>query len=252
MPRIRPSSNVGNWRSKRHSDMGDTGNMPAWKDYQEATARYYRELGLAAQTDAPLEGARGRHKVDVAVRGRRAGVAFLWIVECKHWNRRVDKSVVSNLRDIVQDVGADRGIILSRRGFQSGAPMLANKSNITLTSLDELQEDTEDEYIEYQCALVIKRCKAVMEGMKFPVRYPAGASLPNPFELIGRAGLLARAAEAAIDGKWPIGVTALSDGVESRVRATNFADLMQFVEGALTEVEADFAKVKALSITASK
>lgn len=55
----------------------------AWKEYQEATAAYYRELGLSAQTDFRVVGARGKHAVDVAVRGHRAGVDFFWIVECQ-------------------------------------------------------------------------------------------------------------------------------------------------------------------------
>lgn len=64
---------------------------PAWKKYQEAAAAYYRELGLSAETDETIVGARGNHAVDVVVRGYRAGVNFLWIVECKWWNRRVPK-----------------------------------------------------------------------------------------------------------------------------------------------------------------
>jgi Restriction endonuclease len=71
-----------------------------------------------------------------------AGVEFLWLVECKWWDRRVPKAAVVTLSGIMLDVGADRGIILSRRGFQSGAPAMARKSNITLTSLDELKAGT--------------------------------------------------------------------------------------------------------------
>src|SRR6476661_8085263 len=102
--------------------------VPAWKEYQEATASYYRELGLSAETDASVDGVRGKHSVDVAVRGYRAGVEFLWIVECKYWDRRVPKATVATLSAIVSDVGVDRGIILSRKGFQSGAPAMAQGS----------------------------------------------------------------------------------------------------------------------------
>ncbi|MDC9003763.1 restriction endonuclease [Mycobacterium marinum] len=227
--------------------------MPAWRDYQEATAAYYRDLGLAAETDVTIEGARGSHKVDVAVRGQRAGVEFLWIVECKHWNRAVPKVVVATLSAIIQDIGADRGIILSRKGFQSGAPTLAQKSNITLTSLDELRTDTEDEYIEYQCALLTKRCGAIKDaihargspikiGGSRAIRYPADLAAVN---FVGRAGILETAVEFALKGRWPIRVIVVTDEVESPVRTENFSELLAVVDDALTKIEGELAAVLA-------
>jgi hypothetical protein len=47
---------------------------------------------------------------------------------------------VAALASVVQDVGADRGILLSETGFQAGAIRLASLSNITLTSLTELKD----------------------------------------------------------------------------------------------------------------
>jgi hypothetical protein len=61
--------------------IGQTNGVPAWKDYQEDTAAQYRALGLSAQTDETIAGVRSTHKVDVAVRGYRAAVEFLWIVD---------------------------------------------------------------------------------------------------------------------------------------------------------------------------
>jgi hypothetical protein len=114
--------------------------VTAWREYQERAAYYFRYLGMQANVDEHVVGARGGHDVDVVVRASRAGIDQLWIVECKHWQRRVDKSHIGNLRDIVHDVGADRGILLSEKGFQSGAIKLARFSNITLSSLAGLKE----------------------------------------------------------------------------------------------------------------
>lgn len=196
--------------------------MPAWKDYQEDTAAYYRALGLSAQTDQKIDGARSTHKVDVAVRGYRAGVEFLWIVECKYWNRRVSKSAVATLSSIVQDVGADRGLILSRRGFQPGATALAQKSNITLTSLSELQADTAAEYVQWQCDLLSKRCQATVDTInaKATVTRPAPPKSASSFPqyspatgvmlYLGRILALQYAIQAARKGEWPINVIAIS------------------------------------------
>jgi len=118
-----------------------TGRMTAWHDYQERAADFFRTLGMNANVDERLEGVRGQHDVDVAVRATRAGIQQLWVVECKLWRRPVTKAEVATLAHIVEDVGADRGIMLSETGFQAGAIRLASLSNITLTSLAVLDED---------------------------------------------------------------------------------------------------------------
>lgn len=114
--------------------------MADWQDYQEQAAEFFRSFGLEATTDEKLSGARGSHRVDVAVRAKRFGIEQIWVVECKHWRGRVTQLHVSALRDIVHEVGADRGILLSESGFQKGAISLAERSNITLTSLAKLRE----------------------------------------------------------------------------------------------------------------
>ncbi|WP_454044679.1 restriction endonuclease [Cellulosimicrobium sp. Marseille-Q8652] len=126
--------------------------MAKWKEYQEESAAFFRTLGLEAETDKHLEGVRGGHDIDVVVRSRRAGLDQLWVVECKHWKRRVSKLHVSALAEIVRNVGADRGLLLSEKGFQAGAGQVAYRSNITLTSLAALREDSDDERLALRLA----------------------------------------------------------------------------------------------------
>jgi len=113
--------------------------MPSWRDYQEEAAEFFRDLGHDATTDERITGARGTHRVDVAVRTKHA-IPQLWIVECKRWQRPVNKEHVLALSEIVKDVGAHSGIMLSESGFQAGAILVARFSNVTLTSLSTLRE----------------------------------------------------------------------------------------------------------------
>ena len=117
--------------------------MTAWHDYQERAAEFFRTLGMDTNVDERLEGVRDHHDVDVVVRATRAGIEQLWVVECKLWRRSVSKLHVNALANIVQDVGADHGIMLSETGFQAGAIRQALSSNITLTSLADLNENAE-------------------------------------------------------------------------------------------------------------
>jgi hypothetical protein len=113
-----------------------------WDEYQEETAEFFRTIGLEAETNVTLEGARTSHDVDVVVRSNIFGFDLLWIVECKHWKDAVSKLHVLALRQIVNDLGADRGILISESGFQSGAVEAANLTNVQLATLAELRLST--------------------------------------------------------------------------------------------------------------
>jgi hypothetical protein len=114
--------------------------MKAWQQYQEEAASYFRSLGLDATTDVTITGVRTSHDVDVLVKSRHVGFDITWIVECRHWASPVSKLHVLALREIVADIGADRGILLSESGFQSGAIEAANLTNVQVTSINQMRE----------------------------------------------------------------------------------------------------------------
>lgn len=113
-----------------------------WKDYQEEAAEFFRSLGLSAETDVKLAGVRTTHDIDVVVKSKHVGFEVLWLVECKHWKSAVSKLHVLGLREIVNDLGADRGILLCEAGFQVGAVEAANLTNVQVTSLASLSIET--------------------------------------------------------------------------------------------------------------
>jgi hypothetical protein len=108
-----------------------------WKDYQEEAAEFFRSLGLDAETDVTIQGVRTKHDIDVLVKSHHAGFDVTWLIECKHWKSKVSKLHVLGLREIVNDTGADRGILLAENGFQSGAIEAAALTNVHVTSLAE-------------------------------------------------------------------------------------------------------------------
>lgn len=116
--------------------------MTAWRDYQEEAAAFFRSIGLTAETDVAVVGVRTSHDVDVLVKSHHYGFEVTWIVECKQWKSPVSKLHVLGLREIVSDVGADRGILLSEAGFQRGAKEAAELTNVQVTSLAEMRQTT--------------------------------------------------------------------------------------------------------------
>lgn len=111
----------------------------AWQEYQEEVATFFRSLGLEAQTNFTVQGVRTTHAIDVLVKSHHVGFDIVWLVECKLWTTKITKLHVLALREIVSDVGADRGILLAEAGFQSGAVEAANLTNVHVTSLVNLR-----------------------------------------------------------------------------------------------------------------
>lgn len=116
--------------------------MKPWKQYQESTADYFRSIGLEAKTDVSVKGVRTNHDIDVFVTSHFDEFDVKWIIECKLWHSPVNKLHVLALREIVTDIGADRGILLSESGFQSGSYEAAQMTNIQLTSLANLKSSS--------------------------------------------------------------------------------------------------------------
>jgi hypothetical protein len=125
-----------------------------WKEYQEEVALFFRSIGATAETNAAVNGVRGTHMVDVLVTLKHFGVNVTWVVECKLWKTSVPKEKILTLQQIVQDIGADRGFLMSESGFQAGAIKCAQTSNVTLSSLSELQEMATEELLNLKLKAV--------------------------------------------------------------------------------------------------
>jgi hypothetical protein len=117
-----------------------------WQEYQEEVASFFRGLRLEATTNHTVKGVRTSHDIDVFVRSHQVGFDVVWIVECKHWSKPVNKLHVLGLREIVSDLGVDRGILLCEVGFQSGASEAAALTNVHLSSLADLRGTASAEF----------------------------------------------------------------------------------------------------------
>lgn len=119
-------------------------SKPDWADFQESIKEYFLSIGADAETNKTVSGVRTNHDVDVYVQTKFLGEDLVWIVEAKHWKTPVTKLHVLALRTIVDDIGADRGFIVSLAGFQTGAFEAASSSNVRLKTFNELKFDTRE------------------------------------------------------------------------------------------------------------
>lgn len=113
-----------------------------WFEFQEQIRDHFASLGAEAQTNVRIQGVRTCHDIDVYVQTRYLGENLVWLVEAKFWRSKIKKEQVLTLRTIVDDIGADRGFIVSMAGFQKGAIDAAKNTNVKLKTFEELISDT--------------------------------------------------------------------------------------------------------------
>ena len=63
----------------------------------------------------------GGREIDVLLTGSLAGQVVHFPIECKDYKTSVPIAAVEAFRTKLEDVGADKGIMVSSRGFQQGA-----------------------------------------------------------------------------------------------------------------------------------
>ncbi len=116
-----------------------------WKDLQQKIADIFSDSGYSdVEVEKNVVGVRGKAEIDVYAKNGKD----IYLCECKNWNSAVPQSVVQTFRTIVQDIGANKGFIVSRKGFQSGAKVAAENTNISLMNWYEFQSEMEDTWID--------------------------------------------------------------------------------------------------------
>ena len=213
-----------------------------WKQYQERCATFFRGLGLSAQVDKTVEGTRGVHAIDVFVNGHLHGIDLKWIVECKAWKTNIPKEKALALLAIVQDIGADKGILLSEVGFQSGALRAIRGTNVLLTSLEDLKAQVEETFIESTISQLHWRLTRINNRLWELHGEPGRHSSPHMTQLM-KIMFLDVAFEHALKGQFPTNYAmAPNDG---RLKAYSFDELVARSDELLSEAEEHAAKFEA-------
>lgn len=119
-----------------------------WKELQLLAAKIFEEIECEAEVEKTIETARGAVEVDVIAKDSNQNPPSIILCECKFWKNKVPKSVVHSFRTVVSDFGANRGFIISKVGFQSGALEAAQKSNIVLVDWLEFQKLFYDRWVD--------------------------------------------------------------------------------------------------------
>lgn len=118
-----------------------TSKMPeTWEELEETVADILGECGMESKRSVNLRLPRGSVDIDVVAKETSQGIETLIISECKNWKTNVPREIVHAFRTVMHEIGANRGYIISRVGFQVGAYEAAEATNINLVTFQQFQE----------------------------------------------------------------------------------------------------------------
>lgn len=210
---------------------------PEWYQFQETISIHFNSIGARAETNVTVHGIRTTHDIDILVETKFLGQDILWIIEAKKWNTKINKLQVLGLRTIVNDVGADRGFIISEKGFQSGAIEAAKNSNIRLVSLSQLITETKEliqsEIIKsYKKRLILIEHRYWSHSKEIRIKYGLrGDTWDYPINFSGNNLLLTAhwAIIAAEKNEYPIDLETYMTEKKGELLANNFQELMSWL-----------------------
>jgi len=210
---------------------------PEWYEFQETICSHFNSIGVRAETNVKIQGVRTSHDIDILVKTKYLGQDLLWLVEAKKWESKVNKLQVLGLRTIVDDVGADRGFIISEKGFQSGAIEAAKNTNIRLITLSQLMIETKElvqsEIIKsYRKRLFLIEHRYWAHEKEIRVKYGLrGDTWDYPINFSGNNLILIAhwAIKAAEKNEYPIDLETYMTEKKGELIANNFQELTNWL-----------------------
>jgi restriction system protein len=135
-----------------------------WRKLQSDVAQILSECGFNTETEKNITTARGEVEIDVFAEDPMQTPHTIYLCECKHWNANVPKSEVHAFRTVVNDFGANWGLVISKQGFQRGAYEAAKNTNLKLLDWQEFQAlFAERWYREHMVKKLTEEAAPIME-----------------------------------------------------------------------------------------
>jgi hypothetical protein len=119
--------------------------IPKWKKYEDLVCDAMREENpdLEIQRNISIVGSisETKRQIDIAAFSYFAGQRVFAIIDCKYYSRKLDVTHVGEFLSLLNDVGANLGILVCEKGCSENATKMANKSRIKIDirTIEELE-----------------------------------------------------------------------------------------------------------------
>lgn len=123
--------------------MDSESSQPDWKIFEDVVAQLHKTLSPKASIihDDKILGkdSNVQRQIDVSIRLQVGAYPILIIIQCRHYQRKIDLNDVEQFLSVVSDVRASGGAIVSNAGFTDGAMALAKNKAVYLCSVFDAQ-----------------------------------------------------------------------------------------------------------------
>ena len=114
-----------------------------WQDYERLVKDIYETLGQATGVEIECWGAKCRIKdrdgisrqIDVVTKHSDGVNQYRTLISCKNWDRKIGSAHVTEMAKLVDDTDANKGVIVSAKGFSEPAKKKAEANGIGLVEL---------------------------------------------------------------------------------------------------------------------
>jgi len=115
-------------------------NYEKGHELEKKMEEFFRLNGYSTKRNVVLEGkSGGKHEIDILAKKSDGVTTFEIIIECKAWNKPIEKDVVSKVNYVMRDLGINKAIIVSLRGWRVGAEKAAKQLGIELWGRSEIE-----------------------------------------------------------------------------------------------------------------
>lgn len=119
-----------------------------WKEYEAITKYIYETLGrergvkiVGYGEKCKVPGKSGvSHQIDVLTSHSDGIHEYKTAIECKYWDKKINKDIVMKLAVIIKDAGISKGVVVSKLGFTKDCISIANHENIGLVELRKIEK----------------------------------------------------------------------------------------------------------------
>jgi hypothetical protein len=197
-----------------------------WKRFEKKAFDIQKSIS-AANTDIkfndsiPGMDSKTNRQIDISIRTKVGSYPILVIVECKDYKDPVDVKAVEAFVSVVRDVRANKGAMISAKGFTEAARTLAEHHNIDILRL--IDTESVDWQTDVFLPSLLERTLISAYSLEFRnfMQIPIQPQMQMALELVTEKGEKLGTIQSILHQKWDSGAIPRAAGTHRIVIGTN-------------------------------
>lgn len=131
-----------------------------WGGFEELIKSFHQDGEVEVERNVTLIGQSGASRqIDVLIKHTKGPYKYSTLIECKYWNKKVERANIDVLYASMLDLNASKGVFFTTKGYQNGAEIYAKSKNITIFVVRELTNEewgSPGQIIEFYLQVILK------------------------------------------------------------------------------------------------